>query len=48
MFQKHIFQVQMVLLLLLVVSQMDFIIGSFLPGEDEKKFGFLGYSGKLQ
>jgi hypothetical protein len=40
-------QVQMVLLLLLIVSQMDFIIGSFLPAEEEKKFGFVGYSGKL-
>ena len=37
----------MLLLLLLVVSQFDFIIGSFLPAEEEKKFGFLGYSGKL-
>jgi hypothetical protein len=37
----------MVLLLLLIVSQMDFIIGSFLPAEEEKKFGFVGYSGKL-
>ena len=34
----------MFLLLLLIVSQMDFIIGSFLPAEDEKKFGFVGYS----
>jgi len=36
----------MLLLLLLVGSQFDFIIGSFLPSEDEKKFGFLGYSCK--
>jgi hypothetical protein len=39
-------QVQMLLLFLLVVSQLDFIIGSFLPAEDEKKFGFVGYSGE--
>ena len=37
-------RVQMLLLVLLIVSQFDFMIGTFLPGEDEKKYGFTGYS----
>ena len=37
-------RVQMGLLVLLIVSQFDFIIGSFMPKESEKKFGFTGYS----
>ena len=37
-------RVQMGLLVLLIVSQFDFIIGSFMPKENEKKFGFTGYS----
>ena len=39
-------RVQVVLLFLLIGSQIDFIIGSFLPGEEEGKFGFVGYSCK--
>jgi len=36
-------RVQMLLLGLLVISQADFIIGTFIPAEEEKKYGFLGY-----
>lgn len=39
-------RVQIILLLLLICSQIDFVIGSFLPDESEAKFGFVGYSGK--
>ena len=39
-------RVQIVLLVLLVFSQIDFFIGSFLPREVEKKYGFVGYSCK--
>ncbi len=37
-------RVQMLLLVLLIVSQFDFIIGTFLVEESEKKYGFTGYS----
>ena len=36
-------RVQIALLFLLIVSQFDFMIGTFLPHEDEAKFGFTGY-----
>ena len=36
-------RVQIGLLGLLIISQFDFMIGTFLPGEEEKKFGFTGY-----
>ena len=36
-------RVQIGLLGLLIVSQFDFMIGTFLPADDEKKFGFTGY-----
>lgn len=39
-------RVQIVLLFLLIGSQIDFFIGSFMPGNKEGKFGFVGYSGK--
>lgn len=39
-------RVQMFLLVLLIVSQLDFIVGSFIPAEDEVKYGFVGYSGR--
>lgn len=39
-------RVQMFLLVLLIVSQLDFIVGSFIPAEDEVKYGFVGYSAK--
>ncbi|XP_059081175.1 solute carrier family 12 member 2-like [Tigriopus californicus] len=39
-------RVQTILLIFLVLSQVDFIVGSFLPAEDEAKFGFVGYSAK--
>ena len=41
-------QVQIVLLFLLIASQIDFIIGTFLPAEDERKYGFTGYSCKKE
>ena len=31
------------MLVLLIVSQFDFVIGSFFPDDSEKKFGFLGW-----
>jgi len=37
-------RVQIGLLGLLIVSQIDFVIGAFLPAESEKKFGFTGFS----
>jgi hypothetical protein len=37
-------RVQMLLLVLLIFSQIDFLIGSFMPEEEEKKYGFIGYS----
>jgi solute carrier family 12 sodium/potassium/chloride transporter 2 len=41
-------RVQMGLLFLLLVSQVDFIIGSFLPASDEEKSkGFVGYNGTV-
>lgn len=41
-------RVQMGLLVLLLVSQVDFIIGSFLPTTDEEVAkGFVGYSGEV-
>eukprot|EP00094_Tigriopus_californicus_P005369 TCALIF_05177-PA protein Name:"Similar to Slc12a3 Solute carrier family 12 member 3 (Mus musculus)" AED:0.15 eAED:0.15 QI:0/0.3/0.09/0.90/0.7/0.81/11/0/811 len=39
-------RVQTFLLILLILSQVDFFVGSFLPAEDEAKFGFVGYSAK--
>jgi hypothetical protein len=33
-------------LVLLIISQLDVVIGSFFPAEDEKKYGFVGYSSK--
>jgi len=36
-------RVQLLLLVLLIVSQFDFVIGSFFPDDSEKKFGFLGW-----
>lgn len=41
-------RVQLLLLLLLIGSQMDVIIGSFFPNPSEKKFGFVGYNCKLE
>ena len=37
-------QVQVGLLALLLLSQGDFLLGSFLPAEEEAKFGFTGYN----
>ena len=37
-------RVQIGLLGLLIVSQFDFMIGTFLPAESELKYGFTGYS----
>ncbi|XP_059080861.1 bumetanide-sensitive sodium-(potassium)-chloride cotransporter-like isoform X2 [Tigriopus californicus] len=37
-------RVQIGLLVLLIASQIDFLVGSFLPDESERKFGFSGYS----
>ena len=41
------FQVQIGLLGLLILSQLDFLLGSFLPAEAEAKFGFTGYRCEL-
>ena len=46
-FVHFFFQVQLGLLGLLIVSQLDFIIGSFIIAEDEKPLGVVGYNGKL-
>ncbi|CAM6054529.1 unnamed protein product [Sphagnum tenellum] len=35
------------LLLLLLLAQADVLVGSFMPREDEKKYGFIGYSSEL-
>ena len=40
-------RVQIVLLFLLIGSQIDFFIGSFIPDAKEGKFGFVGYSCKF-
>lgn len=42
-------QTQMILLLVLIASQVDFVVGSILgPKNDEEKAkGFVGYSSKL-
>ena len=40
-------RVQIALLGLLVLSQLDFIVGSFLPAEEEKPFGFVGYNAEV-
>ena len=38
-------RVQLILLILLIVSQFDFMIGTIIgPDDDEKKFGFTGYT----
>ena len=37
-------RVQMFLLVLLIISQFDFLIGSFMPKDEEKKYGFVGYN----
>lgn len=47
MYCFYVLQVQIGLLGLLIVSQFDFIIGSFMPKESEKKYGFIGYSSKI-
>ena len=40
------YQVQIALLGLLIVSQGDFILGSFLVAEEEKAKGVVGYNGR--
>ncbi|QQP40000.1 Uncharacterized protein FKW44_013886 [Caligus rogercresseyi] len=40
-------RVQMVLLFLLIGSQIDFIVGSFLPTEEDAAYGFVGYNSSL-
>jgi solute carrier family 12 sodium/potassium/chloride transporter 2 len=40
-------RVQVVLLFLLIGSQFDFFVGSFLPAESERKYGFVGYDCKF-
>eukprot|EP00095_Tigriopus_kingsejongensis_P001015 snap_masked-scaffold609_size125094-processed-gene-0.16 protein:Tk01015 transcript:snap_masked-scaffold609_size125094-processed-gene-0.16-mRNA-1 annotation:"af190129_1na+ k+ 2cl- cotransporter" len=37
-------RVEKLLLLLLIVSQVDFVIGTFLPAKSEAKYGFVGYN----
>eukprot|EP00095_Tigriopus_kingsejongensis_P012630 maker-scaffold407_size180809-snap-gene-0.31 protein:Tk12630 transcript:maker-scaffold407_size180809-snap-gene-0.31-mRNA-1 annotation:"sodium-potassium-chloride cotransporter " len=37
-------RVEKVLLLLLIISQVDFVIGTFMPAESEAKYGFVGYN----
>ncbi|TRY67544.1 hypothetical protein TCAL_09074 [Tigriopus californicus] len=40
-------RVEKVLLCLLIVSQIDFVIGTFFPADEEKKYGFVGYSSEV-
>ena len=41
------YQVQIALLGLLIISQGDFILGSFLIAEEEKAKGVVGYNGRI-
>ena len=41
-------RVQIGLLGLLILSQIDFVVGSFMPQKHEKKYGFVGYSCELK
>ena len=41
------YQVQIALLGLLIISQGDFILGSFLIAEEEKAKGVVGYNGRV-
>ena len=41
------YQVQIALLGLLIISQGDFILGSFLVAEEEKAKGVVGYNGRV-
>ncbi|XP_040572842.1 solute carrier family 12 member 2 isoform X2 [Lepeophtheirus salmonis] len=40
-------RVQMILLFLLIGSQIDFVVGSFLPTKEDAAYGFVGYNGTL-
>ena len=41
------YQVQIALLGLLIISQGDFILGSFLIADEEKAKGVVGYNGRV-